>query len=152
MAGTCPVAVLRAERIWIDAVPRKRQAPRGHSLWLVQQLAHLRSLGTVGPVLRPNQHRLWYADFPGDFGGGRSPDMSRSPSRLLGGIRLAGRTARERLVVGDTPYDVEGARRARVRRNSVRCGRWDQELEEADTVADYPAELLARYDELFPDP
>jgi HAD superfamily hydrolase (TIGR01509 family) len=58
---------------------------------------------------------------------------------------------RERLVmVGDTPYDVEAARRARVAIVAVRCGGWgDADLEGAVAVAEDPAELLERYEEIF---
>ena len=60
---------------------------------------------------------------------------------------------RERLImVGDTPYDVEAARRARVPIVAVRCGGWgDGDLEGARTVVADPAELLARYEEIFLD-
>lgn len=58
---------------------------------------------------------------------------------------------RDRLImVGDTPYDVEAARRARVPLIAVRCGGWDdRDLEGARTVAADPAELLERYEEIF---
>ena len=60
---------------------------------------------------------------------------------------------RERLImVGDTPYDVEAARRARVPMVAVRCGGWDDEdLAGARVVAADPADLLERYEEVFLD-
>lgn len=52
------------------------------------------------------------------------------------------------LIVGDTPYDAEAARRAGLRTIGVRCGGWsDEELREAGCIAVYddPADLLERY-------
>ena len=55
-------------------------------------------------------------------------------------------------MIGDTPYDVEAARRARVPIVAVRCGGWgDEDLEGAEAVAADPAELLDRYEGLFLD-
>lgn len=60
---------------------------------------------------------------------------------------------RQRLVmIGDTPYDVEAARRARVPLVAVRCGGWDDaELEGAAAVFDDPADLLDHYEDVFLD-
>ena len=60
---------------------------------------------------------------------------------------------RDRLImIGDTPYDVEAARRARVPIVAVRCGGWSEDdLDGARTVAADPAELLERYEEIFLD-
>jgi HAD superfamily hydrolase (TIGR01509 family) len=55
---------------------------------------------------------------------------------------------REAIMLGDTPYDVEAARRAGVAIVGVRCGGWDDEgLRGALAVYDSPADLLARYDD-----
>lgn len=58
---------------------------------------------------------------------------------------------RERLLmVGDTPYDVEAARRARVPILAVRCGGWDTpDLNGAVRVLNDPADLLANYEDVF---
>ena len=58
---------------------------------------------------------------------------------------------RENLVmIGDTPYDVEAARRARVPLLAVRTGGWDAEdLEGAAVVRDDIAALLDDYEDLF---
>jgi HAD superfamily hydrolase (TIGR01509 family) len=54
----------------------------------------------------------------------------------------------EVLMVGDTPYDVEAAARAKVRTIAVRCGGWrDEDLEGAIAIYDDPADLLARFDD-----
>ncbi len=55
---------------------------------------------------------------------------------------------RESLVmVGDTPYDIEAAKRAGVPLIALRCGGWsDHELKGAVAIYDDPAHLLAEYD------
>jgi len=56
------------------------------------------------------------------------------------------------LMVGDTPYDVEAARRARVPIIAVRSGGWgDGDLEGARAVYEHTGELLERYVEAFLD-
>jgi HAD superfamily hydrolase (TIGR01509 family) len=54
----------------------------------------------------------------------------------------------EALMLGDTPYDVEAARRAGVGTVAFRCGGWkDHGLKDAIAVYDGPADLLARFDD-----
>jgi HAD superfamily hydrolase (TIGR01509 family) len=48
------------------------------------------------------------------------------------------------VMLGDTPYDVEAARRAHVRVIALRCGGWRDEDLRADEVYDDPADLAAR--------
>jgi phosphoglycolate phosphatase-like HAD superfamily hydrolase len=53
-------------------------------------------------------------------------------------------------MVGDTPYDVQAAQRARVPIIAVRCGGWsDGDLQGAVAIYDNPADILAHYDEAF---
>jgi HAD superfamily hydrolase (TIGR01509 family) len=55
---------------------------------------------------------------------------------------------RSAVMLGDTPYDVEAARRAGVRIVALECGGWRREdLEGAAEVYAGPADLLARYAE-----
>jgi HAD superfamily hydrolase (TIGR01509 family) len=52
------------------------------------------------------------------------------------------------VMLGDTPYDVEAARRAGVRVVAVRCGGWgDEDLAGAEAIYDDPADLLAHFDD-----
>jgi HAD superfamily hydrolase (TIGR01509 family) len=63
--------------------------------------------------------------------------------------RLCDVTADQAMVVGDTPYDAQAARKAGVSTIGVLCGGWTAEaLQKAGCIAIYrdPAELLARYD------
>ena len=51
------------------------------------------------------------------------------------------------VMLGDTPYDVEAARRAGVRCIALRCGGWDDAaLRDAVEIHQDPAALLAAYD------
>lgn len=51
------------------------------------------------------------------------------------------------LMIGDTPYDIEAAARAKVRTIAFRSGGWaDKDLEGAVEIYDGPADLLANYD------
>jgi HAD superfamily hydrolase (TIGR01509 family) len=59
----------------------------------------------------------------------------------------AGVSADEALVIGDTPYDIEAARKAGIRTIAVRSGRFDDRaLSGALAIFDDVAELLARFD------
>lgn len=54
-------------------------------------------------------------------------------------------------MVGDTPYDIEAARKAKVRAIGFRCGGWsDGALTGADELFDSPADALAHLDRLLP--
>ncbi|MEO8877552.1 MAG: HAD hydrolase-like protein [Polyangiaceae bacterium] len=52
------------------------------------------------------------------------------------------------LMIGDTPYDVEAAKRAAIPTIALRCGGWwkDEDLAGAAMIFDDPADLLARFD------
>lgn len=50
-------------------------------------------------------------------------------------------------MIGDTPYDVEAAGKARVRIIALRTGGWlDSDLHGALAVFEDPADLLAHYE------
>jgi len=50
-------------------------------------------------------------------------------------------------VLGDTPYDLMAAARARLRSVALRCGGWsDSALAQADAIFDDPLDLLKRFD------
>jgi HAD superfamily hydrolase (TIGR01509 family) len=51
------------------------------------------------------------------------------------------------VMIGDTPYDIEAASKARVRAIAFRSGGWaDEALKGAVEIYDGPADLLAHYD------
>jgi phosphoglycolate phosphatase-like HAD superfamily hydrolase len=81
-----------------------------------------------------------------------SDDAARSkpdPDIVRAALRKAGRPAAHSAMLGDTPYDVEAAARARVPAIALRCGGWwsDEALRGAVALYDDPADLLAHFDE-----
>lgn len=61
-------------------------------------------------------------------------------------LEKAGVKASEAVLVGDTPYDLESARKAGVPFVGLRCGGWtDAELNGAAAIFDDPADLLDRW-------
>lgn len=80
-------------------------------------------------------------------------DQSKPAPDIVEGAIARANVERQRLImIGDTPYDVEAARRARVPLVAVRCGGWgDADLEGAVAIFDDPADLLANYEEVFLD-
>ena len=79
-------------------------------------------------------------------------DADRSkpdPDIVQAALRMSGSLAAHSVMVGDTPYDVEAAARARVPSIALRCGGWwsDEALRGATAIYDDPAALLARLEE-----
>ena len=77
-------------------------------------------------------------------------DAKRSkpdPDIVEAAIEEAGIEAKELIMIGDTPYDVEAALRAGVRIIGFRSGGWkDEDLAGAVEIYDGPAHLLAHYE------
>jgi HAD superfamily hydrolase (TIGR01509 family) len=77
-------------------------------------------------------------------------DAKRSkpdPDIVEAAIEQSGVDAAHLIMIGDTPYDVEAARRAGVRAIAFRSGGWnDDKLQGAVAIYDGPADLLANYD------
>jgi phosphoglycolate phosphatase-like HAD superfamily hydrolase len=80
-------------------------------------------------------------------------DESKPEPDIVEAAISRARAPRERLLmVGDTPYDVEAARRARVPIIAVRSGGWDTpDLEGARAVYDDTGDLLDHYVPVFLD-
>lgn len=80
-----------------------------------------------------------------------SDDAERSkpdPDIVKAALRKAGSAPHEAIMLGDTPYDIDAARRAGVGCVAVRSGGWDDAaLGGALAVYADVAELLARWDE-----
>ena len=77
-------------------------------------------------------------------------DVERSkpdPDIVRAALSAVRRPASHSLMLGDTPYDVEAASRARVPIIALRCGGWDDAaLDGATEVYDDPADLLRHYE------
>ncbi|HEX2094706.1 MAG TPA: HAD family hydrolase [Longimicrobiaceae bacterium] len=70
------------------------------------------------------------------------------PDIVHAALEDAGFPPEQTVMLGDTPYDVEAARRAGVPIVALRCGGWgDEDLDGAVAVYDDPADLLEHYDE-----
>jgi phosphoglycolate phosphatase-like HAD superfamily hydrolase len=70
-----------------------------------------------------------------------------APDILRAALAKIGLPPAEVVLLGDTPYDVEAARRAGVAVVALRCGGWgDKDLTGAVAVYDDPADLLANFD------
>jgi HAD superfamily hydrolase (TIGR01509 family) len=79
-----------------------------------------------------------------DAKGKSKPD----PNIIVAALAKAHAAPDEAIMIGDTPYDVESARKAGVRSIALRCGGWgDAKLGQADAIYADPAELLDRLDD-----
>jgi HAD superfamily hydrolase (TIGR01549 family) len=79
-------------------------------------------------------------------------DAERSkpdPDIVQAALRLSRSQVAHSLMIGDTPYDVEAAARARVPAIALRCGGWWDDAAFAKATAIYhdPADLLAHFDD-----
>jgi HAD superfamily hydrolase (TIGR01509 family) len=79
-----------------------------------------------------------------------SDDVDRSkpdPDLISAAVAKVGMNPDEVLLIGDTPYDIEAAKRAGVATIAFRCGGWqDEALEDAIAIYDGPADLAAQLD------
>ena len=77
-------------------------------------------------------------------------DAKRSkpdPDIVHAAIEESGVPASQLLMIGDTPYDIEAAQKAKVGTIAFRSGGWaDTDLAGAVEIYDGPADLLAHYD------
>ena len=77
-------------------------------------------------------------------------DAKRSkpdPDIVEAAIEESGTSPQNLVMIGDTPYDIEAATRAKVRTIAFRSGGWsDDDLHGAVEIYDGPGDLLARYD------
>jgi len=69
------------------------------------------------------------------------------PDIVRAALRKSGSYAAHSLMIGDTPYDIEAASRARVPTIALRCGGWwsDDELRRAIAIYDDPADLREQF-------
>lgn len=70
------------------------------------------------------------------------------PDIIVAALERAKASAGEAIMIGDTPYDVEAARRAGVKVIGFRSGGWgDGDLDGAIAIYDGPWDLLAKLDD-----
>lgn len=79
-----------------------------------------------------------------------SDDAERSkpdPDIVAAALKRARSSAADAIMIGDTPYDLEAAKRAGVDVIALRSGGWaDADLRGAVAIYDDPADLLEHYD------
>ena len=69
------------------------------------------------------------------------------PDIIQAALDGSGLSPEEAVMLGDTPYDIEAAKKAGVDTVALRCGGWkDEDLAGAIAIYDDPADLLAHYD------
>ena len=77
-----------------------------------------------------------------------SKNSKPDPDPIQVALKKAGCAPDQAVMVGDTPYDVESARKAGVGTLAVRCGGFSNEdLKGALAIYDGPADLLAHFDQ-----
>ena len=64
------------------------------------------------------------------------------PDILHAALETLGLSPKDVVLIGDTPYDVEAARKAGITVIAVRCGGWNDGELKADAVYDDPGHLL----------
>jgi HAD superfamily hydrolase (TIGR01509 family) len=97
----------------------------------------------LGPLLKLcGADRVVEAATSSDDADESKPD----PDILHAALKEIGLPAAEVVLLGDTPYDVEAARRAGVRVIALRCGGWRDADLAADAVYDDPADLTKHLD------
>ena len=97
----------------------------------------------LGPLLKVcGADRVIHAATSSDDAEESKPD----PDILHAALKQIGLPAAAVVMLGDTPYDVEAARRAGVRVIALRCGGWSDSDLAADAIYDDPADLARHID------
>ena len=144
------IARKRRERFLEQCVPILSPQRGARALLLRFGLARLQRVAAtsakrneLGPLLRT----AGVADLFDDAL--TSDDAQRSkpdPDIVRGALRRCGLAPSEAIYLGDTPYDVEAARRAGVACVALRCGGWsDSDLRDAIAVYADPMDLCDRW-------
>jgi HAD superfamily hydrolase (TIGR01509 family) len=77
-------------------------------------------------------------------------DSKPDPDIVQAALKRAQAAPADAIMIGDTPYDIEAARRAGVRCLAFRCGGWDdRHLSDAVAIYDGPWDLAGRLDQLW---
>jgi HAD superfamily hydrolase (TIGR01509 family) len=121
-----------------ELVERLREGGRGVAVASSAQEDELQPLLALAGV-----EDLLHATTSGSDAGRSKPD----PDIVSAALRRLECGARETVMIGDTPYDVEAAARAGVPVIAFRCGGWDDAaLRGAVAVYDGAADLLDRWE------
>ena len=98
--------------------------------------------------VRPLLQIVGAADLIEDKTTARDAKSSKpDPDVMQVALKRVGYPPNEVVMIGDTPYDIEAARKAGVGTIAFRCGGWsDSDLAGAIAIYNDPADLLAHYD------
>ncbi len=130
----------------LKAVPRTWEmllALKGHGLKLVA------ASSAKGDMLEKLLEVAGATDLLEDSTSADDAENSKpAPDIVEAALEKVGLEAGEVLMLGDTPYDIEAARKLGIGTIGLRCGGWDDEgLKGAVAIYDDPADLLARLED-----
>ncbi|MDQ5824819.1 MAG: HAD family hydrolase [Chloroflexota bacterium] len=130
----------------LKAFPRTREmllALKGHGLKLVA------ASSAKGDMLEELLEIAGATDLLEDSTSADDAENSKpAPDIVEAALKKVGLEAGEVLMLGDTPYDIEAARKLGIGTIGLRCGGWDDEgLKGAVAIYDDPADLLAHLED-----
>jgi len=98
--------------------------------------------------LRPLLQIVGAADLIEDKTSAKDAKSSKpNPDIMQVALKRVGYPANQVVMIGDTPYDIEAARKVGIETIAFRCGGWsDSDLAGAIAIYNDPADLLAHYD------
>lgn len=135
-----------------EYLPHLRPTPGARDLLLRLRDAGLRRVvasSAHGDELQALMEQAGVADLVQEETSSSEVEHSKpDPDIVHAALEKIALPAAEVLLLGDTPYDVEAARKAGVGAIGVRCGGWsDAELAGARAVYSDPADLLAQFEQ-----
>ena len=116
--------------------------------WLAQDLTLVVATSAGGDEMKGLLKQAGIEDLIDDATSSGDVDNSKPDPDVIGAaIKKSKLKAGELVMLGDTPYDVEAARKAGVATIALRCGGWwnDDAFEDAIAIYDDPADLLANW-------
>ena len=147
-AGQGKAIVSRRQQLFLERyAPRLQPAPGSRAL--VQRLKDegltlVMATSAKGDELTTLLERAGIADLIEQATTSDEVDESKpNPDIVQAALEKGGLNAADAILIGDTPYDIESARRAGVSVIAVRCGGHGADLQGAIAMYDNPADLLA---------
>lgn len=135
-----------------DYLPKLKAFPRTRALLLALRehgLKLVAASSAKGDMLEQLLEIAGATDLLEDSTSADDAENSKpAPDIVEAALKKVGLKAGEVLMLGDTPYDIEAARKLGIGTIGLRCGGWDDEgLKGAVAIYDDPADLLARLDD-----
>jgi phosphoglycolate phosphatase-like HAD superfamily hydrolase len=141
----------RGELFRMDYLPRIRALPGARALIELFHARGYRTVVTTSGTRRDTELLLRQTqldDLLTELATGDDADSTKpAPDVVSAALGVLGIPARDAILLGDTPYDIEAARRANVPAVAFTCGGWSPDrLSGAVAVYQGPWELLAAFD------